>query len=53
MVDWKASVRGWLLRDQEQGGTYPIRVSAKVIPTQPPETTNPFLQMLAEEGYSP
>lgn len=53
MKDWQAAARGWILRDNEQGGTYPIRVSAKVIPTQPPETTNPFLQMLAEEGYSP
>lgn len=53
MKDWKSAARGWILRDREQGGTYPIRVSAKVIPTQPPETTNPFLQMLAEEGYSP
>lgn len=52
MKDWQAAARGWISRDRE-GGTYPIRVSAKVIPTQPPETTNPFLQMLAEEGYSP
>lgn len=48
MVDWKASARGWLLRDQETGysqqQTHPV--------SQPQQqTTNPFLQMLAEEGY--
>lgn len=52
MSDWKAAARGWILRDRDQS-PYPIRVSAKVIPTQTPSTTNPFLQMLAEEGYSP
>ena len=53
MKDWKSAARGWILRDQEQSGQYAGRVTARMIPTQPPSTTNPFLQMLAEEGYSP
>ena len=48
MKDWKAAARGWLLRDQETGYS-----QQQTRPASQPQqqTTNPFLQMLAEEGY--
>lgn len=48
--DWRACVRTW----EQKRQTYPNRVNVRVVPTQPnpPGTTNPFLQMLQEEGYS-
>ena len=48
MKDWKAAARGWLLRDQETG--YSQQQTRPVSQPQQ-QTTNPFLQMLAEEGY--
>lgn len=50
MVDWKASVREWMLKDQEWAQE---RAQARPVSQPQPQTTNPFLQMLAEEGYSP
>lgn len=51
MKDWKAAARGWISRDREQAPAAG-NVRARIVPTQP-STTNPFLQILAEEGYSP
>lgn len=48
MKDWKAAARGWLLRDQETGYS---QQQTRPVNSPQPQTTNPFLQMLAEEGY--
>ena len=52
IVDWKAAALKWLLTDQEWAKAR-TQEQPKQQATQPPDTTNPFLQMLAEEGYSP
>lgn len=49
MKDWRASARGWIARTRDGFGA---QAQPRQQAAPPQRTSNPFLQMLEEEGYT-